>query len=370
MASVIDRAKTQLIIQHPFFASILLRRPLTATTKIPTAAIDKAGRIYYNPDWVNDMPVNQVVFLLAHECMHWIMATFSREGGRNPRGWNYATDAVNNELLIEAGVGEFIEGGVRWPNAQNLTAEAVYELLPKGGDGQPGSGLDIGGPGDDLDHSGDSLTPTEARELEAQIKVELAQARDAAKQMGNMPGNISRLVDELLFPKTPWYVILERFMTERIKNDYSWSKPNRRHIANELYLPSLNGQGMGEVAIIIDTSGSIGERELAYFAGHVNVILETCRPVATRVIYVDTQVQHVETFAADQLPITLAAHGGGGTDMREGTNWVDTNMPDAACMILLTDGYTPWPDYVGVPLLVASTSQESPIGENVKLEME
>lgn len=369
--STIDRAKTQLIVRHPFFASILLRRPIKETTDVPTAGIDRRGTIYYNPDFVENLSVENCIFLLAHEVMHWTMQTFPRQGSRDPKGWNYATDAVNNEMLVEAGVGEFIEGGVRWHNAQNMTAEQVYDELPKDENGKPQPG-DIGGTGEDLHDTGEDgpMTEAEAKEIQAQVAVEVAQAAQVAKMSGKMPGALQRLVDEILHPKTPWYTILERFMTERVKNDYSWARPNRRHVGNDIYLPSLDGQGMGEVALIVDTSGSVSPRELQAFAGHINVILETCHPKQVHVVYVDTRVSHVDTYSGDELPIHINPQGGGGTDMSVGIDYVDTHYPEAACQVLLTDGYTPWPDAAAVPLIVATTGREAPdhLAQTIKVD--
>lgn len=359
-STIMDRAKTAIIIRHPFFASILLKRDLEPTDRIPTAGINKSGRIYYNPEFVEGLSVDQGVFLLAHECMHWMMETFPRQGNRDMQGWNYATDAVNNEILVEAGVGEFIDGGVRWLGAQDMTAEAVYEQLPRDENGKPQVG-EIGGTGEDLEDSGEPLSPAEAKEIQSQVKVEIAQAAETAKRMGAMPGNLQRIVDEILHPKTPWYTILERFMTDRVKTDYSWARPNRRHIANDIYLPSLDGTGLDEAVVVVDTSGSISQKELAAFQGHLNVILEACRPKALHVVYVDRNVDenNVETYTSEQLPVQLSASGGGGTDMRVGLGYADEHWPEAACCVLLTDAFTPWPDSMRIPLIVASTTDRA-----------
>lgn len=357
-ANIMDRAKTSIIVDHPFFASILLKRELTATNKVPTAGIDRSGHIFYNPEFTESLTVQEGVFLLAHECMHWMMETFPRRGERDMQGWNYATDAVNNEILIESSVGTFIEGGVRWDGAQHMTAEDVYAQLPRNENGQPQTG-EIGGTGADLEDSGEPMNEAEVKEAQARVRVELAQAAEVARQTGSLSGGLKRIVDDLLHPPTPWYTVLERFMTERVQTEYSWARPNRRHIANDVYMPSLGGQGMGEVAVVVDTSASISDRELVAFQGHLNIILEACCPRLVHVVYVDAKVSGVETFTPDQWPVTLNPDGGGGTDMAVGLAHVDEHYPDAACCVLLTDAFTPWPDSTRVPLIVASTTDQT-----------
>lgn len=349
----IERAKTKLIISHPFFASMLLRRELVSTNRVPTAGIDKAGVIYYNPEFIEKLNVQQVMFLLSHEVMHWAQATFARQGSRDFAKWNRATDAVNNELLVAANVGEFIEGGVRWPGADTMSAEEVYTAMPD----DPGNGN--GGIGDDLMDEGEPMDAGEARAQEAQIKSEVASARQAAKQVGSMPGALDRWVDSILYTPTPWHQILERWMTERTKDDYSWSKANRRFIHEGLYMPSMDGVGLGSCAVVVDTSASISPKELESFLGHLNRILEVCQPQEVHVVYVDAEVSGVDTLGADDMPVQINPRGGGGTDMRVGVDYVDRHLPDVSCQVLLTDGYTPWPRHSpNVPLIVVSTSDQ------------
>lgn len=381
MATKLEKARTQIIVNHPFFASIMMKKPMKLDESVGTACINPYGFIRVAPSFIEPLTVDQVVFLIAHECMHWMQDTFGRQGSRDLKGWNIATDAVNNELLIDSGVGTFIDGGVRWPGAENMTAEEVYELLktgkqPNGGSGmgQPGDedGQQPGGTGNDLDprgQDGQQLSAGERAALSSEIKVEVAAAREIAKQMGTMPGGLSRFVDELIYVATPWYQILEKYVTERIRTDYSWTRPSRRYAGLGLYLPSIDGKGMGTIPIIVDTSGSISTAELTAFASHVSTIMETCQPKEIHVIYVDSGVSRVDIYEPHDLPLKLDPAGGGGTDMRVGVEWAEKNLPDSPVMIMLTDGYTPWPDSTTIPMITVTSGQEAPIGESIKIEV-
>lgn len=371
MATIIERAKTQLIIGHPFFASILLKRKLQEDARISTACIDSTGFIRYNAAWVEKHTVQNVVFLLAHECMHYMLmhCDAHRIGGRDPGRWNHACDAVINETLIESKVGEFIDGGVRWPGATTMSAEEIYELLPenegKGGGGGKGA---PGGPGMDIDPSATPLDPAEAAAQAAEVKLEVAQAIQAAQQMGTLPASLKRFAEKLLESKVPWFEKLARFMQGVAKNDYNRSRPNRRFIATGMYLPSLHSPSMDTMALIIDTSGSIGQQQLDEFAGHLNAILETCKPERMVVVYCDAEVNHVDEYSSHDLPVRLTAYGGGGTDMRKATTWVDENLQAPDCCVMLTDGYTPWPQHTDYPLVVACTTDKvSPVGETIRI---
>lgn len=381
MASKLEKARTQIIVNHPFFASIMMKKPMKLDESVGTACINPYGYIKIAPSYIEPLTVDQVVFLICHECMHWMQDTFGRCGSRDLKGWNIATDAVNNELLIDSNIGTFIEGGVRWPGAENMTAEEVYDLLKtnkqpqgSGGMGNPGDpgGQQPGGTGNDLDprgQDGQQLSAGEQAALSSEIKVELAAAKEIAKQMGKLSGGLSRFVDNLIHVPTPWYQILEKYVTERIRTDYTWTRPNRRYSGLGLYLPSIDGKGMGTIPIIVDTSGSISTQELTAFASHVSTIMEACQPKEVHVIYVDSGVSRVDVYEPHDLPLKLDPAGGGGTDMRVGVEWAEKNLPDSPVMIMLTDGYTPWPERTAIPMITVTSGQEAPIGESIKIEV-
>lgn len=377
MIDKLTKAKTQIILYHPLVANILLRHEIELTQRVPTAGIDRNGKIYVNPDFIAPLSVQQVVFLLWHEVFHRLMMTHVRQEHREARLWNIANDAVINETLIDDSIGEFIPSGVRYPGAQHMSAERVYEDLldkrEKGhGPGVEGDGEGEGGIGLDVLDEGAPITESERRQIEAEIKEEIASAAQAAKAQGKMPGGIGRLIDELLNPKTPWHEILERWLLQKQKNDYSWAKANRRYIAQGLYMPSLDGVGMGEIALVIDTSGSVSPHELAHFWANIRKIASDLSPTAIHMVYVDAAVSEVLSFTdlPDKAPPFT---GGGGTDMRVGIRYVEQELPHVDCMVLLTDGYTPWPTTrPEVPLIVATTSDEKPqrhIADSVKLEI-
>jgi predicted metal-dependent peptidase len=378
MATKIEKAKTQIVFNHAFYACILLRRPIVVTRDIPTAGINREGQIYVNPDFIEPLSNAQVQFLLLHECWHWLKMSFLRKEWRDDQLWNTAEDAVINESLVAEGF-EFVPGGVRFPGADHMSGEEVYEKLKekaerrgrRGDEGTGTNGEDGWGKGDMMDE-GEPMSPDQARQLEIDIKQEIISAAEAARNMGELSGAIKRLVDSILYPKTPWHQILERWMTLQAKNDYCWHKPNKRHAWRGIVLPTLDGVGMGEVSIIVDTSGSIGQTELNHFNAHVNRIFDLCQPSKINVIYADSAVAHVDEY--ESAPVTLEPHGGGGTDMRVPVRYVEQHFHESQCIVMLTDGYTPWPDAPpDIPMIVASTTTaKAPdhVAETVRLEVE
>ena len=129
-------------------------------------------------------------------------------------------------------------------------------------------------------------------------------------------------------------------MTHFVKDGVSWKRPNRRFMARGMYLPGYDYlPKMGEIVIGVDTSGSIGQRELNEFNAHINRILETCGPEKVHVVYCDARVNHVDEYEPDDFPVTLSPHGGGGTSFEPVFNWIDEHGLEPECVVYLTDGW-------------------------------
>ena len=367
----LDRAKTALCLDHPFFASILMKRKLTPREDIPTAAVDQRGQLYYNPKFVESLSVPELVFLLAHEVGHVIGQHAARRGARHAKKWNIAGDAWINDMLSAAGVGQFIEGGVNMPGSKDKTTDQIYNELPDQPDGGGGGEGGPGGIGDDLLEEGSPLTPDEADRIDAETRVEIAQAAQAAKMQGKMPAALQKIIAELIDVHTPWYDILERHMTAFSKGDYSWARPNRRFIGQGHYLPSTGSVAkMGDIVVQVDVSGSISQQEVAHYNGHLKRIIEQCHPERVHLLYTDTRVCKHEVFEAGE-EFGIEFYSGGGTHMPAGFDFLAAEGIEPEVFVCLTDGYTSWAEAPDFPVIwCISTDVVAPYGETVHFELE
>ena len=94
--------------------------------------------------------------------------------------------------------------------------------------------------------------------------------------------------------------------------------------------------------IAIDTSGSIGQRELTAFLSEIKCVCDTAKPKKLRVLYWDTKVCRAEEYEMHELDtLTQSAKpaGGGGTDVNCVTSYMATNNISPQAAIILTDGY-------------------------------
>jgi len=353
------KARIALIMEHVFFGTLALRLQLVEDPKCRTLWVD-GKNIGYNPEFVMKLSDSLCKSAMAHEVGHCIWEHIKRRGDRNAKKWNYAGDYVINSMLKEAGF-EIGDGWLYDPQYHNMTADHVYNLMPDLPDG---------------DGSGDGSLCDIRQEKEPapgqvdEWKVATAMAANAARIAGKLPGGLERFIKDILYPKTDWRTVMMRWFTEDTKSDYSWMRPNKRYLHLGYYLPTLYSPGMGVAVVAIDTSGSIDQKMLDVFGGAVQAMRDATRPRKTVVIYCDTEINHVEEFAADD-ELNLKICGGGGTDFCPPFAYVEDQGLQPAAFLYLTDLYGPMPkeapDY---PVLWCCINDKQPAwGEVVEIEV-
>jgi len=388
------------------------------------------SRIVYNPAFVDQLKPAELEGTFAHEVLHCALGHQCRRGERDPRLWNEAADLAINPILISNGF-TLPAGALIDPAFTNMSAEEIYARLlrkrteggaasrqasrqaPKqtndgggaaagpqqtcgtppsnakcdsssqsapGQDGQTtgeAAGSQPSGSGgfgevvDATDEQGQTASPAEKRRQEHEWGIAAEQALRSAKACGHDSAGIERPLTQSRQSQQDWRAILYDFVAATTPSDYRWTPPNRRYIASGLYLPSVERWGLGEIVVAVDTSGSIGKRELEQFAGEISAISEETQPEAIHVVYCDTAVQSTQEFRASE-PVRLEPKGGGGTDFRPPFEWVAENDVAPVCLIYLTDlccdSFPETPEY---PVLwVTDSRRTAPFGETVRIGVE
>ena len=344
-------ARTALVARFPYFAPVAFLMSLVETPPVGTMAVDRRGRLYYSPDFVQDLTDQELVGLIWHEVNH-LVRDHPTRGQNLPdihrRG--VSADLEINDDAEEAGVtlptGE--HRGV-YPEdfglPRRLTMEEYYHRLPEGAR-KPQDAFDREGSGEggepgpwelpDLDDSGTS--PEVLAVSRRQVAELVLQA--AAKKQGHVPAGLARWAKDYLNPKVDWRRVLRRLVkgglqaAQRQKPTY-----NRAHRRSQAYHPyALPGHYSlrPRVAVVVDTSGSMGEHELSRALAEIKALLKTVKQVT--VYSVDFEVHTVQkVFRTDQIRL----FGGGGTRMGAGIAKAQSDNPDL--IIVLTDGETDWP---------------------------
>jgi len=245
-------------------------------------------------------------------------------------------------------------------------------------DEQDGNG---GGKPDPLGECRDAPAGADADGDEAPSEQDWKEATQVAaalaESQGTMPGDMARAIADAMKPRVDVRSLLLRFMQEQAATDYSWSRPNTRYLSQGVYLPALHSNQMGEVAIMVDTSGSIDDVALAKARGIVQDVLDEVNPAGVTLYFADAQVCNVERLERGDS-LTWEAKGGGGTDFRPALEAIEADESQPVCCICITDlegTFPPVPPEVPVMWLYTPSRWRigrepliAPFGETVEVQ--
>ncbi|SUA63403.1 Uncharacterized protein conserved in bacteria [Oligella urethralis] len=364
-----ERAKYQLFSKYSnevFFTSVMFSLYHKFTYEVPTAATD-GKYILYNPEFFLSCNAEERVFIMLHETCHVAYMHIIRKHDKDHLLWNAACDYVINGMLSTAGF-SVPAGALLERDYFGLSADEVYKLLEEKRDKQQADGKStfIGIDGETTDGTSpdfDDLMPAgsyekakkgsggsegidipqptqeELDEISEYINEVLVravtQANMEGKGIGNIPGEFARYVDKLLNPKLPWNQILRRYLSKFTKDDYSFRKLNRRFLP-KYYLPSLSKESIGDIAVAIDVSGSVDDKQFHHFVSEAASIIKLAKPENLHLISFDHEIQQNEELKNLKDFKKVKFTGGGGTCIKPVIKWANKNKPKV--LIFFTDG--------------------------------
>ena len=181
--------------------------------------------------------------------------------------------------------------------------------------------------------------PTPLQQEEQAWDEALHSAHQIAKTQGRAPAAVTELIREAHRSEIEWRDLLAQFMTATGKADYSWAQPNRRYVAQGVYLPSLRSDAMPPVVFAVDTSGSMDTAVLADVWAEVRAIALDLQPASVVVVQCAEHVHSVEEYDPHDLPDDLDIRQRGGTAYTPAFDAIDElELPeDPACIVYLTD---------------------------------
>jgi len=351
----------------------------TDDDRFPIAATDGNNLVFnVGPKGFFRFNLNQRVFIVSHEIMHCILnhcgisfmlkmsgkVTY-QDGHVLPYDgdqMNAAEDYVINAILSESKVGEFPKDtdgkqlGLLDPNIATSASNSLdtYRKIfkksggkggGKGGNGDGAGGFDVHlAPGTTTGK--DPVTANSERN-KAEWDTQVASAISVAKAMGKLPAELSRSLSAILEPKVDWREKIRSLFARKVgSGTFDWRRPDRRLITRDIYAPGRSGFGAGTVVVGIDTSGSIGPRELDMFMAEMAGILEDVRPKRLVIMWCDAKVHRVdEAEEASDLNAIRAkgAPGGGGTSFVPVFDRITKDGLQPEALVYLTDGLGSFP---------------------------
>jgi predicted metal-dependent peptidase len=307
------------------------------------------------------MEVDQIMGFLRHELHHLINRHASRATAQGVTDathivWNVAADYEVNVQITRDHMVKLPPGGLmpehehqgdsaeqHWRRLMNSAPPQACPQSGSGADGIPKpweqTGTASGAPANGLNVPG--VSGVQSDQL-------IRATAEAVKQAGMSPGDeLRKWATGVLAPKViDWWQVLaatarNAVATVRGSTDYSYGRVNRRQAAyGRVVMPSMV-DNVPNILIIADTSGSMSESDLAEVMHQTKRILQSLDALThVTVLAVDTMV-HVAQTVYDAKQIKLV--GGGGTNMGTGIVHAGTVRPAPDIVIVMTDGYTSWP---------------------------
>lgn len=315
----IDSLKRKMLIKYPFFGSTITNVEYQELLDIDTAATD-GNKIYYNPEFLGGLTIEEQIFILAHEVCHIAFNHISRRKDKDKNLWNIATDAVINQLLKKDGL-KMLDGLIDIPEAIDYDAETYYEKLLQEQKENPDfdrkAGNDSHEMWENTDIKENGKTDTLEKEDDISEKDAFKKNRELKKKqledlkrslikdtvtsnefnMSNV-GSASSLID--------WRYILK----ETINYDVDWSYKNAT-IENGVITANLEDKALPVTEILLDTSGSINEDLLRTFLRECKNILKYSKVL---VGCFDTIFYGFKELRTEQDIDNMRFVGGGGTN--------------------------------------------------------
>ena len=402
----LTKARTQLILDKPFLGNLVLRLPLKAAGSWCRTSATDAKSFYYNPSFIEKLDNHQTKFVLIHEALHCALTHFARRGTRDKHKWDLACDFAINPLLVKEGFRPPLEVPI-FNKYESMIAEEIYPMIDDNIDTEPmdqhlyddnpkedANESDGGMREDSLEgekdnttrkgknrkpspsntNSGDlaeqpsTLTPDEIQTLSSQWQKNLASSAQLAQQAGKLDGEFAKLIDFFLQPQLAWQALLAQYMSSLARDDFSYTRPSRR--SGKAILPSLRSSQI-DIAIAIDTSGSISQNEIDEFISEINTIKSNMRASIT-LIACDEKINPnlIWRFEAwDELQFPASLGGGKGTNFNPVFDYLEQQDSPYSVLIYFTDAKGKFPEYKpNYPVMWLVKGKESiPWGSRIQL---
>lgn len=357
----ITKAKIWLITKRPWFGQLSCYLNVKENKKIPTACIDIAGNLYYNPDWMDKLTDEQIRGILCHEVLHLALQHIPRCGDRQQDLWNVACDLkVNMEVARESGMDltkncikpesygdQYNFQGNKITGVNEKTAENLYvEIRKKMKRAPSNTMIDLiiatNNPQEKEELEKAGIKPIDPGSVPAMSRSWQSRVYSAGQiAKGDCPAGVARELYKLENSELPWHNILkQRFRKMAVKQ--SWKRPSKRFLP--FYFPGRTRNEGIKVVAAVDTSGSMSREQITKAISEMYGLTKAFPFMELWVCDCDAAVYEAKKVKPYDLSKLLLS-GGGGTDFRPVFNWVRKDLKDDIdCLLFFTDLMGTFPD--------------------------
>jgi predicted metal-dependent peptidase len=394
----LSRIRYQVWLKFRFFAFLIEHMTFIEDSSNETIGVDRYARCFYNPQFLQRLDDSELIGVMCHEVLHLALKHPERGQGRDifvhgTSLFNVAIDILVNYICLKNGFklptcgiipsldngGSINYYGYFIDNIEKRCVEEIYDMLKtqmiqnkektqKESDGD-GSGNESekdskeekerknrGGfdshdfsnkPGEGKEGSPDRPGKAGKKLREINWDSIIQVALNQAKQIGQSPAGFGREFDVYQKGFINWRHILSRIVASASPKGYSWTRPDRRFIPFDIYIPHVTGETT-KVLFSIDTSGSISKEDLSKYITEIISLAKSFDGVELRILTHDTDVHddfYVGNGSIEKIK-KLVPHGGGGTTHVRLYEYIKEKKYDRGNNILIsmTDGFSEYPE--------------------------
>jgi predicted metal-dependent peptidase len=355
-------ARVGLLLRASFFGNLATRLKLVNADEWCSTAATDGRNFYYNSRFVNMLRPKEIEFLFGHEVLHVVYDHFGRRGDRHHQLWNVANDYAVNSDLRRHRVGEFITtvpclyeskyDGLSseeiydnlYENAEKISLDDLVEkLLDDHMDGDDEGEVEGEGQGDGENGKGRPrrMSQEERDKLRDEIKEAVLSAAQSCDNAGNIPAGVKRIIQAMTEPKMNWRELLRMELKSTMKSDFTWMRASRKGWHMDAIMPGMDNDDMIDIAVAIDMSGSISDKQALDFLTEIAGIMEEFEQYRIHLFCFDTEVYGAEQFNSENLKdiSEYECKGGGGTDFDAIFRYLRNEDIQPRRLVVFTDGY-------------------------------
>lgn len=368
-------ARARLVLERPFIGTLLLHLPMVPGDGRCRTLQTDARRILYDSRYVLALRPGELLFVLSRAALYCAFGYFTRRGHRIRHRWNLACELSINGILTAEGL-EPPPGTLVLDAYRGMAAEEIYPMLDdspfRSGEASSGEAGADGGGGDEGGNTapqvpggrGEFRPPEErygedsgifrepdvrgaapgssnsggAADLARAWRQRTASALLQTGSSGQLSGLLERQVESSLDGRVDWRALLARFLTDSARENYRWTRPSTRRGPPGIF-PGLRSDAVN-MAVSLDVSGSIGDRQLDEVVTEVGAIKDQIRARVTLYACDAALVDDYPVVYEPWEPLVSATRirGGGSTDFRPVFDHLDRQDTRPDVLVWFTDG--------------------------------
>jgi len=363
--TVFQKIRIDFLFNHPFLSVLALSIPSQFTQNTKSAMQTDGHKISIDLEKLSRYNSEEITYLYAHTLLHIVLKHPFRQQRRDSYLWNQSCDLVTNMLLSNfKQVGVMPKDEILDLDFKDKCVEEVYEILyqkqkeeqqeSKAKKEDNAAKIEANKKGklkahtyhenkrdiEEVNH--DRSEQGEREKLDGII----IHALSIAQKTSNRHAGLQIEIDTLIKPKISLEETLKEYLiASYFEKQTSYSRPNRRFVHQNIYLPGYEKSNeLIEIYIALDSSSSVSLDEYQKFLGIIEEVCEGYYEYKISILPFDISVKSEHIIEFDNMhPLEDKAlfipKSDGGTNFNKVLTYLKTTeITHETLLMVLSDG--------------------------------